>query len=192
MRCIRSSSAALSPASTRSDRCAFSDARLSNRFLTLAVFVGLAVSPVARAAVPEAGVFVPGSRLGGVSIGMPLAQVTALWGSSYGRCRRCATTTLYFNRRAFRPEGAGVELRGGRVSAVFTLWSPGAWSTSKGLHVGEPALRVSATYGVRQRTECDGYVALVLAADGFTSVVYIVDGEVWGFALIDAAATICR
>ncbi len=73
----------------------------------------------------------PGKSLGGVRLGWTLAQVERAWGETSGRCHGCATETRYFNRVAFRPEGAGVTLRQGRVVAVFTLWAPRSWHTSR-------------------------------------------------------------
>src|SRR5687767_8268793 len=90
----------------------------------------LAAASTAAAGPPGAGVLVPGRSLGGLRLGMTLAQVEAAWGRAYGRCRSCARPTLFFNLYAHRPEGAGVELRRGRVSTVFTLWAPGAWQTT--------------------------------------------------------------
>jgi hypothetical protein len=76
--------------------------------------VALLVPQEARALPPDAGVLKPGRSLGGVRIGMARQRVLTLWGPSFGRCGACARETLYFNRFAFRPEGAGVELADGR------------------------------------------------------------------------------
>ena len=162
------------------------------RSLAACVVVGLALAAETAAAPPDAGVLVPGTSLGGVRLGWTLRQVTAVWGRAYGRCRSCTSETLYFNRYAFRPEGAGVVLRRGRVAAVFTLWGPAGWSTRQGVRVGDPAIRVSATYGSLPRRQCPGYAAYVLAAKGPRSAVYIVDEKVWGFALLGAGMGICR
>jgi hypothetical protein len=146
---------------------------------------------VASSAPPDAGVFVPGRSLGGVPLGASLDDVVGAWGRAYGRCRSCATETLYFNRFAFRPEGAAVELARGRVVAVFTLWAPPGWRTAQGLAIDEPALRLQATYRPLQRTACRGYDAFVLPGSSARSVVYVLDGDVWGFALLARGHSIC-
>jgi len=144
------------------------------------------------AAPPEAGILIPGRSLGGVRLGWTLRQVEDVWGTTHGRCRGCAAETRYFNRVAFRPEGAAVTLRGDRLTAVFTLWAPAAWHTDRGLYVGEPEHRVRATYGATRRVACRGYDGLVLRAGPARTVVYVVDGEVWGFGLLGAKEPVCR
>ncbi len=158
-----------------------------------ATLIALGLAGAALSAPPEAGVLVPGASLGGVRLGWTLAQVERVWGTSQGRCRGCTSETRFFNRIAFRPEGAGVMLRGGRVVAVFTLWAPRAWHTDRGVYVGEPERRVRATYGATRRLRCDGYDALVLRAAGpARTVVYAVDGDVWGFGLFSQGQQVCR
>jgi hypothetical protein len=172
-----------------------SGARLSTlHLLPVVTFVMLtAVTSGAMASSPEAGVLVPGRSLGGVRVGWTAAQVERVWGPVFGRCRNCPRETRYFNRVAFRPEGAGVTLRHGRVSAVFTLWAPRAWHTDRGLYVGEPEWRVRATYGATRRVRCDGYDALVLRERRpVRTAVYVVDGDVWGFGLGLRSEPICR
>ncbi len=159
--------------------------------LLLAAMVTAVAAGVSRAAPPDAGVLVPGHSLGGVTLGASLDDVVAAWGRAYGRCRGCAAERLYFNRFAFRPEGAGVELRRGRVAAVFTVWAPAGWRTSQGLAIGAPELRLRSTYAPLQRTTCRGYEAFALPGSGARSVVYVVDGDVWGFGLLARGHTVC-
>jgi hypothetical protein len=157
----------------------------------MAVIVS-AVPAAARAAPPEFGTLVPGRSLGGVELGMTLAQVETVWGPRHGRCRSCAAPTWYFNRAPFRPEGAGVTLRGGRVSAVFTVWAPRGWHTTRGLYIGEREARVRLAHGATRPRSCGSTVAYVLRADGRArSVVYVVAGKVWGFALLDRGERVC-
>jgi hypothetical protein len=151
-----------------------------------------AVAGAAPASSPDAGVLVPGRSLGGVRLGWSLGQVEAAWGRAYGRCRSCARETLYFNRYAFRPEGAGVELEHGRVVAVFTLWAPAAWRTAEGVRIGEPAARVAATYGATPRARCDGYAGLRIDGPAGQTLVYVARGEVWGFGLVGRSRPVCR
>ncbi len=150
-----------------------------------------ALAATARAAPPDTGVLVPGRSLGGVALGQSRARVVAAWGRAYGRCLSCAVETLYFNRFAFRPEGAAVELSDDRVVAVFTLWAPPGWRTSAGLGIGEPRLRLEATYQPLRRIACRGYDAYTLPGSGPRSVVYVVDDEVWGFALLTPGRAVC-
>src|SRR5919202_255612 len=88
-------------------------------------------------ALPQHGVLVPGRSLGGLRLGATRAEVRTAWGASYGRCRGCADETWYFTYRAFTPQGAGVSFRSGRAVALFTLWSPPGWRTSRGLTIGD-------------------------------------------------------
>ena len=156
------------------------------RLVLLAVFT-LAVTGAATAAgPPDQGVLVPGVSLGGVHLGWTTAQVEAAWGRAEGHCRSCRRETLYFNRFAFRPQGVGVEIAHDRVAAVFTLWAPAAWRTSLGLRIGEPLIRLLATYPGTFHTPCAGYDAYVLVASKAQSVIYVSDGKVWGFGLLRA------
>jgi hypothetical protein len=164
------------------------------RVSTIAALLAIAgaVASSAPAGPPGAGTLVLGTSLGGVRLGMTLEQLARTWGRAYGRCRGCARPTLYFNLFAFRPEGAGVELRRGRVSAVFTLWAPGAWRTAEGVEIGENVAAVTATYGPLRRTQCRGYYALTLRSRGALNAVYVVGDEVWGFGLLARGAPVCR
>jgi len=133
-----------------------------------------------------------GTSLGGVTLGMTTAQVERTWGRAYGRCRSCARPTLLFNFFAFRPEGVGVELTRGRVSAAFTLWAPGAWQTAEGVQIGESATSVTAIYGPLSRVQCRGYYALTIRSRGAVNAIYVVGDDVWGLGLLGRRAPICR
>jgi hypothetical protein len=156
------------------------------------VAIALAAAAAAAAGPPGAGVLMPGTSLGGVRLGMTLGQVEAAWGRAYGRCRSCERPTLYFNMYAHQPEGAGVELRRGRVAAVFTLWGPRAWHTADGVRIGDGVASVTATYGPMRRTSCRGYYALTLDSRPGRTAVYVVDNEVWGFGLLARGVPVCR
>jgi hypothetical protein len=161
------------------------------RSFVVAAVLTLALAGVAAAGPPDAGVLVPGVSLGGVRLGWTTSQVEALWGRAEGRCRSCPRDTLYFNRYAFRPQGVGVELAHGRVAAIYTLWAPPAWHTSLGLRIGEPLIRVEATYPGTIRTPCAGYDAYALLASRAQSVIYVSDGKVWGFGLLRPGRSVC-
>jgi hypothetical protein len=151
----------------------------------------LVLAAGATAGTPDVGVLVPQVSLGGVHLGWTKQQVESRWGRAEGRCVNCRRETLYFNRYAFRPQGAGVELVKGRVVAVFTLWAPPGWRTTKGLVIGEPDVRVEATYPEALHTACPGYDAYVLPGRQAKSVVYVADGAVWGFALLRPDHGVC-
>jgi hypothetical protein len=152
------------------------------RVLLLAVAVAL----------PPSGVVDPGRSLGGLRLGATAAGVRAVWGADFGRCRGCRRTTWYFTYRRYAAQGAGVELRGGRVAALFTLWSPGGWHTRQGLRVGDPSSRIGALYGPLARRDCRGYYALVLRQGGAVTAFYVVDEKVWGFGLSRPGVPVCR
>ena len=146
----------------------------------------------AAAAPPGAGVLVPGRSLGGLELGATKAAVERAWGRAYGVCRSCVRETWYFNYYAFEPRGAGVELEQGRVAAVFTIYSPGGWRTTRGLALGDPASRVRSFYGRLQRVRCRGYEALVLRRRATVTAFYVLDDRLWGFALSRRGLPLCR
>lgn len=151
---------------------------------TLAVALALAA--------PTSGTLVPGRSLGGLELGATKAEVRAAWGARFGRCRSCATETWYFNFRRFDPKGLGVEFRGGRVAALFTLGRPDGWRTREGLRLGDHAARVTELYGALARRACRGYDALTLPRAGATTAFYVFDGRVWAFALVGPRSGVCR
>jgi hypothetical protein len=122
---------------------------------------------------------------------MTAAEVRARWGGNFGRCRSCRRKTWYFNYAEFRPKGAGVEFRQGRVVAVFTLWAPASWHTPKRLRIGDPATRVTELYGALPQVHCGGYDALTVHGRATTSF-YIRAERVWGFGLSRAGVPVCR
>ena len=147
---------------------------------------------LAIAGPPQAGVLAPGRSLGGLRLGMTPAQVETAWGTRHGRCRDCAQTTWYFTFKRFEPQGAGVAFERGRVAAIFTLWSPSGWRTSRGLAIGESAARVGTVYGGLLEVQCGTYSALVLPGPRVKTLFYVYDEKVWGFGLSSAAAPACH
>jgi hypothetical protein len=136
------------------------------------------------AALPAAATFVPGRSLAGVRLGATAATVRAQLGTDYGVCRGCATTTWYFTYHRFSDQGVAVELRRGRVSAVYTLWQPPGWHDTHGIRLGAPEAQVGGGVPIA----CAGYNAVVRG----TSVYYIVGGSVWGFGLVPRGRSPCR
>jgi hypothetical protein len=137
-------------------------------------------------------VLVPGRSLGGVTLGDTKAQVEARWGRAYGVCRGCARETWYFNYYAFQPRGAGVEWRGGRVAAVFTVYQPLGWRTAKGLELDDHVSRIRGTHGPLPRTECPGYTVYTLRARNAVTAFYVLRDRLWAFGLSRPGVPLCR
>jgi hypothetical protein len=86
-----------------------------------------------------------------------------------------------------------VTFRKGRAVALFTMWSPPGWRTTRGLRIGDPEFRVEAVYGSLFRVGCGRYSALTLPGRGVTTSFYVVDEQIWGFGLsLGGHATVCR
>ena len=145
----------------------------------------------AGAALPREGTLVPGTSLGGVRLGDTPARVRAVLGTSYGVCRGCAVATWYFTYGPFQQKGLGVELAGGRVSAVYTLWQPDGWSTRDGLPLGADQGEVTAR-GPAIPLACIGYTAFVTDNRTARTAFYVVDGRLWGFGLVQRRQNPCR
>jgi hypothetical protein len=162
------------------------------RLLAAAFFLLLLSAVPAAAAPPPAGVLVPGRNLGGIELGMSKAEVERRWGRAYGVCRGCDHETWYFNYYAFQPRGAGVELRKDRVAAVFTLYQPLGWRTTKGLRLGDPEARITAVHGALVRRECVGYAVLELPGRNAVTAFYVLDDRLWAFGLSRPGVPLCR
>jgi len=162
------------------------------RAFACAAVVALTMAAPAAAGLPRAGALVAGSSLGGVRLGEPAARVRAALGGFYGVCRGCAMPTWYFTYRAFEQHGLGVELTGGRVSAVYTLWQPAGWHGPKGLVLGDTEQTVDARLGPLLPVTCSGYAALVEDRAGVRTAYYVRSGRLWGFGLLRAKASPCR
>lgn len=161
--------------------------------MRLVVAFGLAAIAVstASAAPPRSGVLVPGKSLGDVSLGATGVEVRAAWGASHGVCRGCRKPTWYFNFAAFEPQGAGVTFERGRVVAIFTLWAPPGWRTTRGLRIGDEASRAAAIHrGLR--INCGTYYALTQDSPRSVTSIYVHDEKVWGFGLGRPREPVCR
>jgi hypothetical protein len=151
----------------------------------------LVLASAAEAAPPRAGLFVPGVSLGGLRIGMTQAQVRHAWGSAYGVCRGCANPTWYFNYRRYKPQGAGVTFRHGRVIAVFTHWAPPGWHTPGRIAIGAPSAVVSQRYDALPPTQCGSYTVVNVIRLNVINAFYIVDDKIWGFGITTARVAPC-
>jgi hypothetical protein len=160
------------------------------RLLLLAAV--LVVAAPATAAPPTAGVLAPGTSLGALRLGATEPQVERAWGRAYGRCTSCRHETWYFNYFAFQPHGAGVEFRNGRVAAIFTIYQPAGWQTTRGVTLGDPSSRVTAFYGALRRQDCGDYDALVLPRGGTVTAFYLLDDRLWAFGLLRSGIPLCR
>jgi hypothetical protein len=157
------------------------------RTLVLAALAAALAAPVAQA-LPRFGVLVPGRSLAGVRLGDTAASVKGRLGRFYGTCRACSVPTLYFTYKPFTQQGLAVELRGGRVAAVYTLWEPPLWRTSSGLRLGAP----ERTVPVLRAVACSGYNAFVATSRRVQTAYYVVDGKLWGFGLLRPGLSVCR
>jgi hypothetical protein len=163
------------------------------RRASIALLAALVLAAAAAAAPPRKGVFVPGKSLGGLRLGMTPAQVKAAWGSDYGRCRGCPQPTWYYTYRRYHPHGAAVQFRRGRVQAIFTLWAPAGWRTTRGLYVGDNVTHLQSLYGTLTRADCPGnYYGLTMPSPKGVSVFYVVNEKIFGFALLSFRAAVCR
>jgi hypothetical protein len=160
--------------------------------LAAAAAASLVAASAAGAAPPREGVLAPGASLGGLRLGMTKQQVRAAWGTRFGRCKGCRLETWYYNYRRFSPKGAAVEFRRDRVNAIFTLWQPRGWRTTKGLRLGEPEASVTEVHGTLSRAECGTYSAFLQRSRRALTAYYVLSGRVWGFGLFNAGAEPCR
>jgi hypothetical protein len=160
--------------------------------IAAAIAAALALAAPAASAPPGAGVLIPGRSLGGIELGATKAAVERSWGRAYGVCKGCSHETWYFNYYAFQPRGAGVELRGGKVVAIFTLYQPAGWRTNRNLRLGDFGERVTALYGSLVRRQCGGYSVLVLPGPKATTAFYLVDDRLWAFGLFRPGLPLCR
>jgi hypothetical protein len=158
----------------------------------IAAALTLGLAAPAASAPPGAGVLVPGRSLGGIELGLTKAALERSWGRAYGVCKGCSQETWYFNYYAFQPSGAGVELRNGKVAAIFTLYQPAGWHTSRGLRLGDSEARITSIYGALVQRQCGGYSVRVLPGNAATTAFYVLDGRVWAFALSRSGLPLCR
>jgi hypothetical protein len=145
----------------------------------------------AVAALPRAGVFLPGRSLAGLQLGERAPDVRAALGA-HGVCIGCATTTWYFNYKPFTQRGLAVEFTDGRVSGVYTLWQPAGWRATKGLRLGVVEGQLTASAGPLVNVVCSGYDARVADGSHARSVYYVVQGKLWGFGLLRTHSNPCR
>jgi hypothetical protein len=118
--------------------------------------------------------------------------VRAALGDSYGVCRGCAVTTWYFTYRPFDRHGLAVEVVGGRVSGVYTIWEPNGWHTPRGLQLGASEADLQTLTGPLVPIVCSGYDARIRDEGDVRTVYYVLRGRLWGFGLLPAHANPCR
>ena len=162
------------------------------RAFVCAALVAICIVPTAGATLPQPGILVAGHSLGGVTIGETAAGVRAALGHGYGVCQGCSLTTWYFTYRRFEQRGLAVELIGGRVYAVYTLWQPSGWHAARGLQLGAPQAQVTKSVSTTIPLTCTGYDALVSDVGRTRTAYYIVAGKLWGFGLLHVRENPCR
>jgi hypothetical protein len=162
------------------------------RTALLAAVLVLIVVPRAAAALPEHGVLVPGRSLGGIRLGEPAGHVAAALGSLYGVCRGCRTTTWFFQYKRYDARGLAVELTGGRVSGLYTVYQPAGWRGPGGLELGAFEGQVVSAAGPLVTVQCSSYDVLVRDSGGTRTAYYLANGRLWAFGLFRRGASPCR
>jgi hypothetical protein len=162
------------------------------RSLIVSVMTVLVLAGSAAAGLPKAGALVPGRSLGGVRLGESPRAVRASLGHSYGTCHGCAHSTWYFTYQPFTQRGLAVEFDRGRVSAVYTLWSPEGWHGPDGLRFGATPLTVHHRVGTLRTVACNGYTALVRDTFQARTAYLLYAGGLWAFGLFRRGADPCR
>jgi hypothetical protein len=162
------------------------------RSLIAAVLAALFLAATAAGGLPRAGVLVPGRSLGGIRLAESAAAVRAALGGSYGACRGCPRRTWYFTYRRFDKRGLAIELTGGKVSGVYTLWRPAGWHGPHKLGFGTSVLAVHRLTGASRTIACSGYDALVTDSAHARTAYYVFDGRLWGFGLFRPGTSPCR
>ena len=130
---------------------------------------------------------VPGRSLGGIELGRDQGGGRAPLGPRLRRLprlrrRRPGTSTTSPSSLA----APAVELRNGRVAAVFTLYQPLSWRTTRGVALGDSVTRVTSVYGALVRRECGGYAVLVLPGRGATTAFYVLERQALGVRALPA------
>jgi hypothetical protein len=162
------------------------------RSLVASAVVALVLAAPAAAALPRAGVLVPGRSLGGIRLGESPHAVRAALGTFYGTCRGCPRKTWYFTYRPFDKHGLAVEFTGGKVSGVYTLWRPAGWHGPHQLGFGSSVLAVHNLARASHAVTCTGYEALSRDTARARTAYYLVGGRLWGFGLFRRGADPCR
>jgi hypothetical protein len=164
---------------------------MKRAIVAVVVFAAVA-APAAAARLPQHGTLVVGRSLGGVSLGSSATDVRARLGSGHGVCDGCAETTWYYTYSKFTQPGLAVQFRHGRVDAVYTVWQPQGWRSDRGVVLGQPATTAFTAYHGLVSAACGGYSALVMHGRGATTIFYVVDDKLWGFALQRPQVGVCR
>jgi hypothetical protein len=163
-----------------------------SRAVVCAALLLLSTAGPAAAALPRAGVLVPGRSLAGIRLGETTAQVERALGGYHGTCRGCTRSTWYFTYRRFDAHGLAVEFTKRRVSAVYTLWQPTGWHGPRDLRLGAYTAQVTSTTGPLVSLECTGYTVLVRDSGSTRTAYYLLDERLWGFGLLHRGADPCR
>ena len=162
------------------------------RSLLATLVTALALAAPAAASLPKAGVLVPGRSLGGIRLGESARAVRNALGTFYGACVDCQRRTWYFTYAPFDKHGLAVELTGGKVSGVYTLWRPAGWHATHELGFGSSVLAVHRLTRAAHTVTCGDYEALVRDSGRARTAYYVVAGRLWGFGLFRRGASPCR
>jgi hypothetical protein len=142
---------------------------------------------------PSHGVVVPGTSIGGITIGLTQAMVQTKWGKNYTLYDQSKATTpvwLYVYPGP-EPLGAAVKFKNNKVVSVFTLGSPVGWGL-KGVKMGDPTSNVYNLFGSLNTSNCIGYDALWVRIGGSITSFYSANGVIYGYALTAPTESVCQ
>ena len=152
---------------------------------------------------PTVGVFIPGTSLAGVKLGMTQKQVARILGNNPVLCTvkisdLCKEPVYLYEYTHGEPLGVAVKFHtfkvGGTptVSAVFMLGTIAGWKTKEGLKIGDPVSNIYNFYSAPIATNCIGFAALSAKEGKVITSFYTADGIVAGFALTQPPEGICE
>jgi hypothetical protein len=78
------------------------------------------------------------------------------------------------------------------VAAVFTLYQPLGWRTTRGLELDDHVSRLRGTHGPLPRTECPGYAVYALRGRNAVTAFYVLRDRLWAFGLSRPGVPLCR
>lgn len=114
-------------------------------------------APVAPAqpAPGSPAVIVPGQSIGAVRLGMKLADVTGLFGTSTDTVRSSDGSVTRWWLDAAKRQGFGVQVSGGNRVDRLSIMNDASYTTAAGLHVGSTEAEIRAALGAPAAVNVD-------------------------------------
>jgi hypothetical protein len=140
---------------------------------------------------PVNGVLVRGKSLGGVFLGESASDVRVAWGNDYTVLSDKPTTWLYWSPTG-DPYGAAVSLRGGYVTAIYTLGGIEGWRTNDGLSPGQTLATFNNQGPGTTQTACIGYGAVSTRSGSAVTSILMQGQAIYGFALTRPSEPVCH